>query len=240
MKLSAPIYKLKHLAKSRARANNVPLHQALDEVAREEGYTSWSLLAAKYAARDNVALLESACGPGALILVGARPGHGKTNLCLELVARALAAGSSSALFSFELRAIEVAERFSGFGLELAQVGARFCFDDSDAICASRIIERLADATPGTLVVIDYLQLLDQRRTNPSLQAQVEALGDFAREKQLTVVLISQIHKRFEDASNALPTREDVRLPNPLDLDLFDELWFLHHGQLAREAALSSR
>jgi replicative DNA helicase len=91
-----------------------------------------------------------------------------------------------------------------------------------------------------LVVIDYLQLLDQRRTNPSLQAQVEALGDFAREKRLTVVLISQIHKRFEDASNALPTREDVRLPNPLDLDLFDELWFLHHGQLARETALSSR
>ena len=47
-------------------------------------------------------------------------------------------------------------------------------------------------------------------------------------------MISQVHKRFEDRPHDIPTREDVRLPNPLDLDLFDELWFLHEGRLERE------
>ena len=234
MKLSAPIYELKHLAKTRARAQKIPLHRALDEIARGEGFTSWSLLAAKHASQDNVARLERACKPGAVILVGARPGHGKTRLCLELVARALDSGSSSALFSFELRAIEVAERFAGFGSSLLEVGERFIFDDSDEICAARIIERLERAKREAIVVIDYLQLLDQRRTNPSLQEQVSALRRFAKQRQLAIVMISQIHKRFEDNSHDLPTREDVRLPNPLDLDLFDELWFLHLGQLERE------
>ena len=46
--------------------------------------------------------------------------------------------------------------------------------DMHYITSTHLLDRLA---PGTLVVIDYLQLLDQRRTNPSLQAQVEALGD---------------------------------------------------------------
>ena len=234
MKLSAPIYKLKQSAKARSKSLGIPLHRALDEVANSEGYATWSLLAAQYAKHEHVLRLERACTPGALILVGARPGHGKTKLCLELAARALDSGSSSALFSFELRAVEVAERLANFGVKPSKLGHNFVFDDSDGICAESIIGRLADALPGTLVIVDYLQLLDQRRANPTLQEQVESLRLFARERQLTFVMISQVHKRFEDRPHDIPTREDVRLPNPLDLDLFDELWFLHEGRLERE------
>ena len=50
MKLSAPLYHLKRKAKLLSRAENIPLHEALDRVARQEGFGGWSLLAAKVTA----------------------------------------------------------------------------------------------------------------------------------------------------------------------------------------------
>ena len=50
MKLSAPLYHLKRKAKLLSRAENIPLHEALDRVARQEGFSGWSLLATKMAA----------------------------------------------------------------------------------------------------------------------------------------------------------------------------------------------
>ena len=47
MKLSAPLYHLKRKAKLLSRAENIPLHEALDRVAKQEGFGAWSLLAAK-------------------------------------------------------------------------------------------------------------------------------------------------------------------------------------------------
>ena len=50
MKLSAPIYRLKRKAKLISQHKNIQLHQALDGVAVEEGFSAWSLLAARFAA----------------------------------------------------------------------------------------------------------------------------------------------------------------------------------------------
>ena len=47
MNLSAPIHQLKRKARLMSRAERIPLHAALDRIAVEEGYRSWSLLAAK-------------------------------------------------------------------------------------------------------------------------------------------------------------------------------------------------
>ena len=46
MKLSAPIYQLKRNAKRLSREEKIPLHEALDRVAAQEGFGGWSLLAA--------------------------------------------------------------------------------------------------------------------------------------------------------------------------------------------------
>ena len=47
MKLSAPIYRLKRQAKLLSRAEKIPLHSALDHIARGQGFGSWSLLASQ-------------------------------------------------------------------------------------------------------------------------------------------------------------------------------------------------
>jgi len=95
---------------------------------------------------------------------------------------------------------------------------------------------LLGAEKGTLAVIDYVQILDQKRTKPALAVQVSQLKSFAHQHKVTIICLSQIDRSFENAGKQTPTLSDVRLPNPLDLDLFNNAYFLHNGKL--ESALT--
>ncbi|NEK19704.1 DNA helicase [Rhizobium leguminosarum] len=236
MKMSAPIYHLKRKARKLSRAEDIPLHQALDRIALEEGYGGWSLLAAKAAAGAPAGKLFQQFLPGDLLLVGARPGHGKTLMGLELAVEAMKSGRPGVFFSLEYTEEDIVDRFRAIGVDRAQFERLFEFDGSDAISAAYIAERLASAPRGTLVVIDYLQLLDQKRENPELSVQVRTLKAFARERGLIVVFISQIDRSYERSQKPLPDIADIRLPNPLDLKLFDKTCFLNNGQVAFQAA----
>lgn len=124
MKLSALIYRLKRQARILSRQEAIPYHQALDRVARDEGFGSWGLLAAHESADRPSKRLKEKLQPGDLV--------------------------------------------TALGEDPLRYSDRFEFDDSDEICAAHITSRLQSASPGTVVIIDYLQLLDQRRESPDL------------------------------------------------------------------------
>lgn len=236
MKLSQPLYHLKRKAKELSRAEDIPLHQALDRIARNEGYSGWSLLAAKAAAAAPAGKLFARLLPGDLLLVGARPGHGKTLMGLELAVEAMKSGHPGVFFSLEYTEKDVHDRFRAIGVNHAQFAHLFEFDGSNAISAAYIAGKLASAPRGTLVVIDYLQLLDQKRDNPELSVQVRALKSLARARGLIMVFISQIDRSYERSERPLPDIADIRLPNPLDVKLFDKTCFLNNGRVAFQAA----
>ncbi|WP_065750228.1 DNA helicase [Bradyrhizobium paxllaeri] len=236
MKLSAPIYHLKRKAKSLSRQQGIPLHEALDRIAAAEGFSAWSLLAARAAAVTPAGKLFPQLRPGDLLLVGARPGHGKTLMSLQLAVEAMKSGQRGAFFSLEYTERDVLDRFRAIGVEPAQFDGLFEFDCSDAISADYIVKRMAGAPRGTLVVVDYLQLLDQRRENADLMIQVRALKSFARDQGLIVVFISQIDRSYDPAARSCPDLRDVRLPNPLNLKLFDKTCFLNNGEVQFQAA----
>jgi replicative DNA helicase len=236
MKLSTPIYHLKRNARQMARTEAIPLHEALDRIAATEGYSGWSLLAARYAARSPVSRLYSGLRAGDLVLVGARPGQGKTLMALELAVEAVKVDRPSFVFTLDYTEQEVLSRLETLDLEPDQLGTRLMLDCSDGICAAHIIERLRDAQRDTLVVIDYLQLLDQKREHPPLADQVSALKAFAQARGLVMVFISQIDRSFDAAGKSVPDLDDVRLPNPLDLALFDKTCFLNNGEVRLNAA----
>ncbi|AFL50810.1 replicative DNA helicase [Sinorhizobium fredii] len=236
MKLSAPIYHLKRKAKRLSRDENIPLHAALDRVALQEGYNDWSLLASKLSASSPAGKLLARLKPGDLMLLAARPGQGKTLMSLELAVEAMKAGNRAAFFTLEYTREDVLERFRAIGVEYAQCEGLFEFDCSDAIGADYIMEKLASAPRGTLVVVDYLQLLDQRRENPELAQQVRALKAFASDRGLIFVFISQIDRSYDPLTKPCPDVRDVRLPNPLDLQVFNKTCFLNKGELRFEAA----
>ena len=236
MKLSAPIYHLKRKAKLLSRKQGVPLHEALDRIAVAEGFNSWSLLAARAAAVTPAGKLFTQLRLGDLVLVGARPGHGKTLMSLQLAVEAMKSGHRGAFFSLEYTEKDMLDHFRAIGVEPAQFDRLFEFDCSDAISADYIVKRMAGAPRGTLVVVDYLQLLDQRRENADLMIQVRSLKSFARDQGLIVVFISQIDRSYDPAAKPCPDLGDVRLPNPLDLKLFDKTCFLNSGEVQFRAA----
>ena len=236
MKLSAPLYHLKRKAKLLSRAENIPLHEALDRIARQQGFGGWSLLAAKMSATAPAEKLFARLAPGDLLLVGARPGQGKTLMSLELAAQAMKAGSRGVFFTLEYTEKDILDRFHAIGAEGADFAGLFEFDSSDALSSDYIVERLAAAPRGTLVVVDYLQLLDHKRENPELMMQIRTLQSFARDRGLIFVFISQIDRCYDPSKKPCPDLEDVRLPNPLDLSLFTKTCFLNNGEIQFRAA----
>lgn len=229
MKLSAPIYHLKGKAKRLSRDEGIPLHQALDRVAVQEGCADWSLLAARHAAAGPTGTLLARLKPGDLVLLGARPGQGKTLKSLELAVHAMTSGHRAVFFTLEYTAKDVIDRFPVIGVDYTPFAALFDIDCSDTISADHIISKLVSAARGTLVVVDYLQLLDQRRENPELGEQVRRLRSFARERGLIIIFISQIDRSYDPAKKPFPDLGDIRLPNPLDLRLFNKTCFLSKG-----------
>lgn len=232
MKLSAPIHYLKRKARLMSRQRNIPLHAALDEIAMSEGFASWSLLARKMQKSGNAHAVFSRLSAGDLLLVGARPGQGKTLLSLELAAKAMEAGQRSAFFSLEYNESDVRERFTTLGIDWRHFERQFTFDASEDIGADYIQTKLASERPRTLAVIDYLQILDQNRRKPDLSDQVRALKSFARQRGLILVFISQIDRSYDPSAKPFPDLDDVRLPNPLDLRLFSKACFLSNGEMA--------
>jgi replicative DNA helicase len=196
-----------------------------------EGFASWSLLAARAAALSPAAKLYARLHPGNLLLLAARPGHGKTLMGLELAVEAMKAGNRAAFFTLEYTPKEMADRFRAIDIDPARFAAQFTFDGSDDISADYIVAKLHDAPSGTLVVVDYLQLLDQKRSHPELSQQLRTLHDFARARGAIFVFLSQIHRAYDPASKPVPDLADVRLPNRVDLSLFDKTCFLNEGEV---------
>ena len=231
MILSFPIYRLKRQAKLLSRTEGIPLHQALDCIASKEGFARWSLLCAEVSSAAPVRELLAQLDPGDLVLIGARPGQGKTQLSLELAVEAMKLGHQGVFFTLEYNARAILNLFKSIGQDPAHFRDVFEFDDSDDINAEYIVGRLSTVPAGTVVVIDYLQLLDQKRENPKLKKQIRVLKLFARERGHIIVFISQIDRAYDSSNKLCPGLDDVRLPNPLDLKLFNKACFLNNGEL---------
>ena len=231
MRLSAPIYHLKRRAKQLARDKEIPLNKALNSIAKQEGFPSWSLLSAQASSNSHPAELLSQINPGDLVLLGARPGHGKTMMGLKLVLEAIKAGQRGVFFTLEYNEKEALERIQSIGGKQIALDHDFQIDASDEISADYVIDRLSTAPYGTIAVIDYLQIMDQKRTKPELSEQITALKIFAKKSGVIFIFISQIDRSFELSEKLLPELQDIRLPNPLDLQLFNKSCFLNNGKM---------
>lgn len=226
MHLSRPIYQLKRRAKLLARDAAIPLHEAQDRIARGEGFASWSLLCAKHAEAVRLPSILGDLANGELALIAGRPRQGKTLIGLQLLVDAVRAGRRAVFFTLEYTETQARALLAGIGAgaDLPEIVA------IDGIDAAAIIRHLAQAPTGSVAVIDYLQVLDQRRETPPIEDQIAALREFAGERRMTIAFLAQVDRAFDPACAPLPGLADLRLPNPVPLDLFAKAGFTHGGK----------
>ena len=234
MKLSTPIYFLKRRAKDLKRSEAITMTEALDRVARAEGFNSWSLLQSKMAdftPRIKEDILDY-LNPGDLTLIAARPGLGKTVTTLEVLLQAARYGRLCFFFSLEYTQRQAVEKIVQLDPTFDPTDSTLNLDCSDDISSDYIIGKTKDSiVEGAIIAVDYLQLLDQQRDKLPVQKQVEDLKEYAREKKCILIFISQIDRAYDQAAQTRPSLDHIRLPNPLDLGLFNKSIFVQNGEL---------
>ena len=228
MQLSAPIHQLKRRAKSLARREHIPLHEALNRIANEEGFSEWSLLSSKMAGSNSATDLLANLNHGDMLLIGARPRHGKTLLGMRLLLEAAFLERKTFFFTLEFTGEEANALFEE--LDDRALSQRPEVIASDDIYSAHIIEHLADEPSGTVALIDYLQILDQKRTTPPLFEQMEEMRKFAVDKGHILCFIAQVDRSFDAEQKRVPDFVDVRLPNPISRNLFSKACFTHNGK----------
>lgn len=102
---------------------------------------------------------------------------------------------------------------------------------TDDICADYIIHHLRGAPSGSVALIDYLQILDQKRTKPPLSDQVKALQAFTRSTGAILSVIAQIDRSYASEAASVPGFTDLRLPNPIPASIFSKACFLNAGEV---------
>lgn len=185
--------------------------------------------------------------PGQMIVVGARPGVGKTSFCLNLATNVAQSGATVALFSLEMSDEEIAQRLlsSRSGIPLADIRSGRIRDDqwTPIIEATEELGRLdvlVDDTSGTnvteirakarrmlhgkdkgIVIIDYLQLM----SSASKDNRATAVGEMSRgmkvmakELGVPVVALSQLNRGVEGRPNKRPQLSDLRESGSIEQD----------------------
>lgn len=229
MKLDIPIFKLKRQAKIISREENIPLHAALDRIAREHSFKTWSHLANHETNQVPSEKIYNQLIDGDLMLLAARPGHGKTMLALELLLKAIQSGKIGYFFTLDYTNHDVEKQMTALRQKPEAMKDKLYIDTSDEICANYIINKVKQATNPAFVVVDYMQLLDQRRSNAPLKSQIEALAELAKPSGAIIIMLSQIDRTYELSKKQTPSLEDVKLPNPANLKHFNKTCFLQDG-----------
>lgn len=185
-----------------------------------------------------------------LIILASRPGLGKTTLSLDIARHvAIKEGIPVGLFSLEMASSQIVERilsaqaeinlqklrngtlsddkFGELSASLDKISkAPLFIDDTPAstVMEVRTKARRLQAEHGLgLIIVDYLQLMDEPRISTENMVQKiteisRGLKALAKELNIPVLALSQLSRAVEQRSSAIPKLSDLRESGSLEQD----------------------
>ena len=211
-----------------------------------------------YTALDNVIVGMQEAD---LVLIGARPGMGKTSFAMNIATEAaIRTKKTVCVFSLEMSAEQLANRMLSSEAQIDSYKMRsgtLSADDWNAIAyaSSRLSETeiLIDDTPGVtvtamksklrrvknlgLVVVDYLQLMQGDRHNDN---RVQEVGDISRglkllakELAIPVICCAQLSRGPENRPDKRPMLSDLRDSGAIEQDA-DIVMFLYRDEYYKD------
>jgi len=195
-----------------------------------------------------------------LIIVAARPGVGKTSLCLSFARHAARLGKHVAIFSLEMSNEQIVQRLvsaeTGIDAQRLRLGQLqeeewplfvqatgvlselpVFIDDTPSISALQVrtkARRLHAEHGLDLILIDYLQLMtgDVRSENRVQEVSYisRMLKGLARELNVPLVAASQLSRAVEQRADKKPVLSDLRESGSLEQDA-DVVMFIYREEM---------
>lgn len=205
--------------------------------------------------------LTSGLQPSDLIIIAGRPSMGKTAFALNIAYNAaLEQKIGVAVFSLEMSMLQLGIRLLGSDamidawklrkgalqdddyLRLTDSANRLSelslyIDDSSGLSALEIkakARRLKKKHNISLLIIDYLQLMQSKKSTESRQMEISdisrSLKALAKDLDIPVVAISQLNRKVEDRPNKRPILADLRESGAIEQDA-DLIAFIYREEL---------
>ncbi len=201
-------------------------------------------------------------GNSDLVIVGARPGMGKTSFCLNIGTNvAKATKKSVAIFSLEMSAEQLVSRVissealvDSYALRTGELkneewdhiayaasalsGCDILIDDTPGISVTAMKAKLRRVNNLGLVIIDYLQLM---QSDKKIENRTQEVGDISRslkilakELNVPVICCSQLSRGTEGRTSKKPMISDLRESGSIEQDA-DVIIFLYRDDYYKTA-----
>jgi len=242
--------------------NFLPLNEVVKKSFKKIEKTTGSNITGISTGFTDLDNLTSGLQPSDLIIIAGRPSMGKTALALNIAHNAaLEDKVGVALFSLEMSSLQLGIRLLGSDamidawrlrkggalqdddyLRLTDSANRLSglpiyIDDSSGLSALEMkakARRLKKKYDISLVVVDYLQLMQSRKSVESRQLEISdisrSLKALAKDLDIPVVAVSQLNRKVEDRPNKRPLLADLRESGAIEQDA-DLIMFIYREEL---------
>jgi replicative DNA helicase len=168
-------------------------------------------------------VLRGGCRDGQLVVIGGRPGTGKSVLMLQFAVAAATIDKSALVVSLEMPRQEIAGRLAArFGeSRVAELPVNFLDTTSNLDAIAALVKVQHRRKPLGMLVVDYLQLLDvkgnrQDTRQDRIAAASRTLKRLAMDLQIPVIAGSQLNRDSEKRGK--PTMADLRESGAIEQD----------------------
>jgi replicative DNA helicase len=251
------------IAEEKIGESFAPLHEVikdsfkkLESVAEREGYITGVPTGFKDFDQYTAGLQ-----PSDLVILAGRPSMGKTSLALNIgYNAAVETGKGVAVFSLEMSKMQLGLRLLGFhaGIDATRLRTGFLrdtdwqklmdsanylsdlpmfIDDTSYLSVLEMkakCRRLKKKNDLGMVIIDYLQLIQGRRSAESRQMEISeisrSLKALAKDLNVPVMALSQLNRKVEDRPNKRPQLADLRESGAIEQDA-DVIAFIYRDEL---------